>query len=204
MNKPFIIGICGGSGSGKTFLLNQLLSKLPAEKLTLISQDNYYRPYEEQDQDEEGLVNFDHPKSVNLALLTEDMKRIMSGETIQIREYTFNNPAHTGSDIIMAPAPVLILEGLFIYHLEELRELMDLKVFVDAPEYLRLYRRLKRDEIERGYTNASVLRDYERFVAPMYTQFIEPTKKYCDMIIPNIVEVNNAVEVLAAYLKSKM
>lgn len=204
MNRPYIIGICGGSGSGKTFLLKQLLSKLPADQLTLISQDNYYLPYEEQDQDAEGLVNFDHPKSVNLALLCQDIERILTGETVEIREYTFNNPAHTGSDIVMAPAPVLILEGLFIYHLEEMRDKLDLKVFVDAPEYLRLARRLKRDERERGYTPASILRDYERFVAPMYKEFIEPTKQYCDMIIPNIVEVNNAVDVLAGHLKARM
>jgi len=204
MTKPYIVGICGGSGSGKTYVLNQLLTQLPASQLTLISQDNYYLPYEQQDQDAEGLVNFDHPDSVDLQLLFQDMNRILAGETVEIKEYTFNNPAHTASDIRMAPAPVLILEGLFIYHLEALRDLIDLKVFVDAPEYLRLARRLKRDNIERGYSNESVLRDYERFVAPMYNQFIEPTKVYCDMIIPNVMEVNNAVEVLADHLKSKL
>jgi uridine kinase len=204
MNKPYIVGICGGSGSGKTYLLNQLLRRLPEEGLTLISQDNYYIPYELQEQDAEGLVNFDHPKSVDLPLLVRDLKRILGGETVMIREYTFNNPAQTGSDIFMTPAPILILEGLFIYHLEELRNLIDLKVFVDAPEYLRLARRLKRDEQERGYTNASVLRDYERFVAPMYNQFIAPTKVFCDMIIPNVIEVNNAIDVLSGHLQSKM
>ncbi|MEM6802027.1 MAG: uridine kinase [Bacteroidota bacterium] len=204
MNKPYVLGICGGSGSGKTYLLTQLLSKLPTDKLTLVSQDNYYLPYDEQDQDEEGLVNFDHPKSIDLELLHRDMERIMSGETVNIKEYTFNNPAHTAKDISMAPAPILILEGLFIYHLPKLRDLIDLKVFVDAPEYLRLYRRLKRDEIERGYSNAAVLRDYERFVAPMYTEFVEPTKKYCDMIVLNVDRVDNAVEVLTNHLEKKI
>ncbi|MEL6252442.1 MAG: uridine kinase [Bacteroidota bacterium] len=204
MIKPYVMGICGGSGSGKTYLLNQLLSKLPTGKLTLVSQDNYYLPYEEQDQDEEGLVNFDHPKSINLDLLHVDMMRILNGETVKIKEYTFNNPAHTASDITMAPAPILILEGLFIYHLPKLRELIDLKIFVDAPEYLRLYRRLKRDEIERGYSNDSVLRDYERFVAPMYTEFVEPTKKFCDMIVLNVDNVDNAVEVLVGHLQNKI
>ncbi|MEM8889670.1 MAG: uridine kinase [Bacteroidota bacterium] len=204
MIKPYVMGICGGSGSGKTYLLNQLLSKLPADQLTLVSQDNYYLPYEKQDQDEEGLVNFDHPKSIDLELLHVDMMRILGGETVKIKEYTFNNPAHTAKDVIMAPAPLLILEGLFIYHLPKLRELIDLKVFVDAPEYLRLYRRLKRDEIERGYSNAAVLRDYERFVAPMYTEFVEPTKKYCDMIVLNVDKVDKSVEVLSHHLESKL
>ena len=201
MNQsPYLVGICGGSGSGKTYMLDRLLSKLPPDAVTLVSQDNYYKKLEDQKQDENGLVNFDHPESLRLQDFLVDVKRIMEGETLVISEYTFNNPAATAREIVMKPARILIIEGLFIYHLPEMVELIDLKVFIEAEEYIRLTRRLRRDAVERGYGHESVLRDYEMFVAPMYHRFIAPTRHLCDLIIPNNKHINKAVEVMSDHL----
>ena len=202
MPKPYIIGICGGSASGKTFLLRQLLSQLPEEAVTLISQDNYYKPLEAQIRDEEGLVNFDHPESVNLDRLLADVKALMRGETFEIEEYTFNNPKIQPRLIPMRPAPLMILEGLFVFYRADLAQTIDLKIFVDADEHVRLSRRLRRDHKERGYSYESVLRDYEKFVAPMYHQYVYPTRQRCDFIIPNNKHMYKAIQVLVSHLRT--
>ncbi len=199
--RPYLIGICGGSGSGKTFLLSQLMEYWQDQPITLISQDNYYLPIEDQVKEPDGLTNFDHPRSVDLGRLAKDVGRLLRGETITIQEYTFNNPQATARDIVMKPSPVMIIEGLFIYHQTELSKLIDLKVFVEADEHIRLARRLRRDAAERGYPFESVLRDWERFVAPMYRQFIEPTKYQCDLIVPNHTHMYRAVQVLINHLE---
>ena len=199
-NRPYIVGICGGSGSGKTFMLDQLLARLPADALTLISQDNYYKKLEDQKTDKDGLVNFDHPEALRLGDFLGDIQGLIRGETIVIPEYTFNNPSATAREIVMEPAKLLIVEGLFIYHLPEMVELIDLKVFIEAEEYIRLARRLRRDATERGYGHESVLRDYEKFVAPMYHRFVAPTRHLCDLIIPNNKHITKAVEVMSDHL----
>ncbi|MEL6674721.1 MAG: uridine kinase [Bacteroidota bacterium] len=198
--KPYIVGICGGSGSGKTYLLNRILAALPQSEITLISQDNYYKSYDEQIKDEEGLVNFDHPDSINLLDLKQDLRRLLAGETVDIMEYTFNNPAATAKQIRMLPSRLMILEGLFIYYLPEMRELIDLKIYIKAEEHVRLARRLRRDHEERGYSHDSVLRDYERFVAPMYHRFVAPTQQFCDLIVPNNTVIDKSVEVITDHL----
>ncbi len=200
-NKPYLVGICGGSGSGKTFLLDQILHHWPLASITLVSQDNYYLPLEAQRKEADGLTNFDHPDSVDLHRLETDVRELMQGHPVRIQEYTFNNPLATAATIVMKPAPIIIVEGLFIYHRQSLSKLIDLKVFVEAHEHIRLARRLRRDDSERGYSSESVLRDWERFVAPMYRQFIEPTKYDCDLIIPNHSHMYRAVQVLLHHLE---
>lgn len=199
---PYIVGICGGSASGKSFLLEQLIHSLPADRLTHISQDNYYLKYEDQEKDEEGLVNFDHPKSVDLEGLLRDIKRILAGKTVSIAEYTFNNPDQVPAMIHMEPRPLIILEGLFIFYHQPLTQLLDLKVFVEAEEHIKLARRIRRDGKVRGYTADSVLRDYERFVAPMYHQYVAPTKWSADLIIPNNKHMYKATQVLLNHLST--
>ncbi|RMG27805.1 MAG: uridine kinase [Bacteroidetes bacterium] len=199
--KPYIVGICGGSASGKTFLLKQLLSQLPQERVNLISQDNYYKQYEQQKKDEEGLVNFDHPESVDLDAFVRDVKTLIGGKPVSIQEYTFNNPASTARTLHYHPTDLLVLEGLFIFYHPELYKLIDLKIFVDADEHIRLTRRLRRDHSERGYSFDSILRDYSRFVAPMYEQYVAPAKKVCDLIIPNNKHMYKAIQVLVNHLK---
>ncbi|RMG56796.1 MAG: uridine kinase [Bacteroidetes bacterium] len=202
MPKPYIIGICGGSASGKTFLLRQLLSQLPTEAITLISQDNYYKPLEDQIRDEEGLVNFDHPDSVDLEALFEDIKALMRGKVLERQEYTFNNPKIKPHTFTLRPSTLLIVEGLFVFHRTDLAKIMDLKIFVDADEHVRLSRRLRRDHTERGYSYESILRDYEKFVAPMYHRYVAPTRQRCDFIIPNNKHMYKAIQVLVNHLRT--
>ncbi|MEL7534649.1 MAG: AAA family ATPase, partial [Bacteroidota bacterium] len=124
MKKPYIVGICGASASGKSYLLQELVRRLPGQEISLISQDNYYKPLAEQHRDEEGHVNFDHPDSIYLDELLADLNRLIMGERITRLEYTFNNPAVKPKDIVVEPAQVIILEGLFIYYLEDMRRLI--------------------------------------------------------------------------------
>ncbi len=198
--KPYIIGICGGSASGKTFLLNQLLNQFTEEQVTLVSQDNYYRPLEDQHRDEEGLVNFDHPDSVDLDKLHADLKALMEGKTLPIKEYTFNNPKVHARTLELRPNPIIILEGLFVYYRQDLAHLIDLKVFVEADEHVKLTRRLRRDHTERGYTIESILRDYDKFVAPMYHRFVAPSKQIADLIVLNNRRMYKAIQVLIHHL----
>ncbi len=201
-NKPYLIGICGGSGSGKTFLLNQLIQNWRGDPITLISQDNYYHPIEKQKKEADGLTNFDHPESVDLDTLSQHVSRILKGETVTIKEYTFNNALVEAQDIVMKPSPIMIVEGLFVFLHPELSKLIDLKIFVEAHEHIRLARRLQRDQTERNYGFDSVLRDWERFVAPMYRKYIEPTKFDCDVIVPNHKHMYRAVQVLMNHVEA--
>lgn len=203
-NKPYIVGICGGSGSGKTFLLRQLMEQLKEHPITLISLDNYYHPYEQQQKEPDGLVNFDHPDTVNLSRLESHIRQLIRGEKITMKEYTFNNPQATAATIVLDPAPLIIVEGLFIFHRSALSKLIDLKVFVEAHDHIRLARRLRRDALERGYPYDSVLRDWERFVAPMYRTYVEPTKYECDLVIPNHKHMYRAIEVLVRHLEGEL
>ena len=202
MKKPYIVGICGGSASGKTFLLNQLREQLKDLTIGEVSQDNYYKPLEDQVKTPEGLVNFDHPDSLLLEELYVDMDQLIQGKSITREEYTFNNPIATASMLKIDPSPVIILEGLFIYHLPELRRLIDLKVFVEAEEHIKLARRLRRDISERGYSLESILTDYTKFVAPMYERYVEPTKRECDLIIPNNRHMYKAINVLVNHVRA--
>ncbi|GAB4425726.1 MAG: uridine kinase [Bacteroidia bacterium] len=202
MHKPYVLGICGGSASGKTFLLRQLLSRMPEDAVTLVSQDNYYKKLEDQHRDDEGLVNFDHPDSLDLDRFTEHIRRLIRGETVEIEEYTFNNPKVTPRVLTLSPTPLIILEGLFVFYKPELAQLIDLKVFVEADEHVRLSRRLRRDYTERGYSFESILRDYEKFVAPMYQQYVLPTRRVCDFVVPNNRHMYKAVQVIANHLQA--
>lgn len=203
MNSPksYFIGISGGSASGKTFLLRNLLSTFDGQ-ITLISTDNYYRSREELPRDPDGEINFDHPSAVNLDLLAEHLYRIHQGETIEVQEYTFNNPDIVPKTLQYGPSPIILIEGLFVFNHEEVASQLDLKLFVDADEHIRLSRRIRRDFEERGYGLDEVLDYYEKYVAPMYKQYIEPFKYDCDLIIPNNTHMERAVSVLVHHLQS--
>lgn len=198
--KPYIVGICGGSASGKTYVLQRLLATFSPDQVALISQDNYYKPFENQRKEHDGLVNFDHPDSLDLAAFARDLHTLIEGGEISLTEYTFNNHDVVPRVFNYRPTPVIVVEGLFIFHLPELAEQIDLKIFVEADEHIKLARRLRRDVAERNYTFDETLRDYERFVAPMYKKYVEPTKNSCDLIIQNNVRVDTAVKVLMDHL----
>jgi uridine kinase len=201
---PYFLGIAGGSASGKTTLLKSLLDHFPSNALTLISQDNYYRDRASLPHSADGEINFDHPDAINLDKLAADLKRIAAGETVHIQEYTFNNPNIVPKTIHYAPAPIIVVEGLFVLTHPDMSAMLDLKVFVDADEHIRLSRRIRRDFEERGYTMDQVLDYYERFVVPMYRQYIEPNKFDCDIIIPNNLHMARAINVLIHHLDKVM
>ncbi len=204
MNKPFIIGITGGSGSGKTSIIKILRNRFSEQELCLISQDNYYLPRESQRVDDNGVTNFDLPTCLDEHRFVQDIKTLIKGETVIMNEYTFNNSKAESHQLRIKSAPVIIVEGLFVFYYEEVRRLMDLKVYVDASEIVKLKRRIHRDQVERNYPIDDVLYRYEHHVTPAYNTFILPFKKQADIIINNEFSYEKAVEVIHAFIKSRV
>lgn len=198
--KPYFVGISGGSGSGKTTLLKRIVERFNQEALTLISQDNYYISLADLPRDLKGEVNFDHPSALDLDALAVDMEKLQRGESFELEEYTFNNPSRVPKILRFAPAPIVVIEGLFVFNNPIVNEILDLKVFVDTSEHLRLSRRIRRDAAERGYGLEDVLAYYEKFVVPMYRQHIEPFRAECDLVIPNDRHMERATSVLIDHL----
>ena len=203
-NKPFTIGITGGSGSGKTFFLKGLAERLEAGQLCLISQDNYYRQREQQAQDENGFRNFDLPEAIDRQSFLDDIIRLKSGHDVVMKEYTFNNPKAEQRMIHLKTAPILVVEGLFVQYFEEIDRELDLKIFIEAKDHVKMGRRIKRDQLERGYDLDDVLYRYQHHVMPVYESLIEPLKYHCDLIIPNNRHFHRALDVLAGYLKARI
>jgi uridine kinase len=201
LQKPFIVGITGGSASGKTTLLRQLVSAFSPEELCLVSQDNYYRPLADQRPDDNGVINFDIPESINDTEFADDVRRLHRGETIQRLEYTFNNPDVVPKMLTFCPAPVIVLEGLFVFHFPEIAKELDLKVFVEAQEHVKLHRRIRRDNVERGYDLDDVMYRYLHHVAPSFDRYIKPYQHEADIIIPNNLHFERGLNVLIGFLK---
>lgn len=204
MDKPYIIGITGGTGSGKTSFKDALLKGFRAHEVTCISQDDYYRPREHQLVDRNGEYNFDRPESIDYEYFASDLKCLSEGRAVEKTEYTFNNPAVMPDTKIIKSAPVVLVEGIFIFHYEKVRSLLDLKIFVDARDYLKLQRRLKRDREERGYDADDVLYKYENHIMPSYQKYIAPHKEESDIVVPNNTNFENAVEVVRAFVRAKI
>jgi uridine kinase len=203
MQKPFTIGITGGSGSGKTYFLKNLSKHFTAKEICLISQDHYYKPRHLQVTDEQGIQNFDLPTAIEREIFREDIIKIKNGETLIKTEYTFNNPKATPQTIEFKPAPVIVIEGLFVQYFAEIEKELDLKVFIEAKDHLKLSRRIRRDNEERGYDINDVLYRYENHVMPIYETLIEPLKHSADLIIPNNSHFEKALEVLTTFIRSK-
>lgn len=185
MYKPYIVGITGGSGSGKTTFLRNLSEGYSAEEVCILSMDNYYKPRTQQVYDENGVQNFDLVDSIDTQTFFKDIIRLVSGETIVKEEYTFNNNLADAGMITIKPAPVMILEGLFVMHMKDLRSLLDLKIYIEAKDALKIIRRIKRDQTERNYPLEDVLYRYESHVLPSYEKYIFPYKNDVDIIINN-------------------
>jgi uridine kinase len=199
--KPYIVGISGGSASGKTSFLNQLKEELPFESLCVVSQDNYYRPREFQEKDENGQFNFDLPTSIDRSAFYTDMERLSAGESLSIKEYSFNNASRIANSILLEPAPIIVMEGLFIFHYEEIRNELDLKVYIEARDEVKLERRLKRDKDERGYPEDTVLYQWRNHVMPSYQRYLRPYRDDADIIITNNVSYKKGLMVLVNHLK---
>lgn len=204
MKKPFIVGITGGSASGKTLFLDKLLHSFEPGQVCLISQDNYYKARHLQPIDDKGVHNFDTPHSIDFEQYAEDIRKIGNGETVHRQEYTFNNPNKKPKMLAFNPAPVVVVEGIFVLYYPELASLLDLKVFIDAKEYIKLKRRIVRDKVERGYDLDDVLYRYEMHVMPTYEKYIEPFKNEADLIVPNNKSFDKALDIIRTYLKAKI
>lgn len=205
MTTPYIVGITGGSASGKTLLLNELKKSFKEDELCIVSQDNYYRPREEQPRDKRGIQNFDKPESIDQQAFAEDVARLKRGETVTRQEYTFNNPAVTPQMLTFKPSAIIVVEGIFVFYLKEVMEQLDLKVFVDAKDFLMLKRRILRDAKERGYDLDDVLYRFDKHVMPTYKKYIKPYKQDADIIIPNNNDsLKNGLGVLTGFLKGKI
>ena len=193
--KPFIIGIAGGSGSGKTFFLNCFLHHFKQDEVTLVSQDDYYIPAGEMTQEENKLYNFDLPSTIDSDQFLRDIKQLLSGEVVYKKEYNFNNPLAVVKILEIKSAPIIIVEGLFILHFKEIAALLDHQIFVDADEQVALDRRIKRDGLERGYPEEDVLYKWHNHVLPAYKEYLLPYRESCDKIVMN--NTNEPDEIIA-------
>ncbi len=204
MQQPFLIGITGGSGSGKTTFIKELRKAFSEDEVCIISQDDFYRPREEQKTDEEGVKNFDLPCSINKKAFIRDVKRLISGETVTRKEYTFNNEKAEPGLITFRPAPVMIVEGLFVFHFKKMRRLLDLKVYLHAKENLKVIRRIKRDQIERNYPIEDVLYRYENHVLPTFERYIQPYMEEADLIVNNNKDFSVGLKVLKGFIRQQL
>ncbi len=204
MAKPFIIGITGGSGSGKTSFIKQLRSGLPDEEVCLLSMDDYYVRREKQEKDERGIHNFDRPASIHRKEFVRDLKKLIAGEAVQRQEYVFNNELAKARTLTFFSAPVIIVEGLFVFHYKELRKLLDLKIFLHAKDNLKVVRRIKRDRVERNYPLEDVLYRYEHHVLPAYEKYVHPHKERADLIVNNNTDFNMGLAVIRAFVEKQI
>ena len=186
MNKPFIIGIAGGSGSGKTFFLKCFLKHFSDSEVSLVSQDDYYFPVPpDMTAEENKHFNFDLPDTIDHQHFEEDIQSLLAGRSITKKEYTFNNPSAIPKMLEIKSAPIIIVEGLFILHFKKIAEQLDLKIFIDADDDVALQRRIKRDLVERGYSHDDVMYKWINHVVPAYKEFLLPYKNECDQVIVN-------------------
>lgn len=202
MGKPYVIGITGGSGSGKTYFLQRLAEGFTPQQICMISQDHYYRSRDKQPVDENGVKNFDLPVSIDQSALEADLQQLLAGKSVRKQTYTFNNPASDSEEIEFLPAPVLVVEGLFVQYFPEISALLDLRIFIEAKDHLKLGRRIRRDQVERGYDLDDVLYRYQHHVMPVYESLIEPLKHQSDFVIPNNLKIDAAAAVLSGFIRS--
>lgn len=199
-----IIGIAGGTGSGKTTVVHQIMNQLPLTEVGVLSQDHYYRETHHLSYEERAKINFDHPRAIDFELLAEHLKELKAGNSIEQPVYSFVTHNRTDDTIHTHPRKVMIVEGILILADPKIRELFDIKIFVHADPDERLIRRLKRDIAERGRDMEEVLSRYQSTLKPMHEQFIEPTKAFADIIIPNDKYNTVAIDVVRAVINQRI
>lgn len=199
-----IIGIAGGTGCGKTTVVNTILNELPEGEVGIISQDSYYKDTSHLSFDERVKINFDHPRSIDFELLMDHLTSLKTGKPIDQPVYSFVKHNRTGDTVKTHPRKVMIIEGILILSHPEIRDLFDIKIFVHADSDERLIRRLKRDINERGRDIDEVLNRYQTTLKPMHQQFIEPMKEYADIIIPNNKYNTVAVDIVRTIINERL
>lgn len=199
-----IIGIAGGTGSGKTTVVDQIVRELPADEVCIISQDSYYHDTSHLSIEERKKINFDHPKAIDFDLLVSHLKELRDGNSFEQPVYSFVEHNRTGETITTYPRKVIIVEGILILSHPDIRDMFDIKIFVHADSDERLIRRLKRDIATRGRDLEEVLNRYQTTLKPMHQQFIEPTKEFADIIIPTNKYNTVAVDVIRSIIHQKI
>lgn len=199
-----IIGIAGGTGSGKTTVVNKIIERLAEKDVTIISQDAYYRDNSDLPLEERQKINFDHPDALEFELLAENIRRLKRGETIQQPIYSYLTCTRAAETTTIIPRKAIIVEGILILWPKELRKLMDIKIFVDCEADVRLSRVIQRDMVERGRDVHTVLKRYEETVRPSHLQFIEPTKRYADIIVPEGGNNRVAIDIITQYIEKHL
>jgi len=184
-SPPFIIGVAGGSGSGKSTVSQQVLSSFGADMVSVVMQDDYYRDQTDVPPEVRRRQNYDHPNAFDWPLLVQHVASLRNGEAIEMPVYDFTISNRSSDTIPVKPAPVIVIEGLFALYDADLRDMMSLKIFVDTAADVRFIRRMQRDIAERGRSMESVVGQYMNTVRPMHKQFIEPTKRHADVILPH-------------------
>ena len=204
LNEMLVIGIAGGSGSGKTTVVQAITRQLK-EKVVIVPQDSYYKDSSHLPLEERQKVNFDHPDSIDFALLNEHLRALKDGKTIEQPVYSYLTCSRSATETVtVRPADVIIIEGILIFTCAELRNQMDIKIFVDADDDDRLMRVMARDILERGKTVETVIERYTKTVKPMYLQFIEPSKRYADIIIPQGGHNKVAIDIISATIEKAL
>jgi uridine kinase len=199
-----IIGICGGTGSGKTTVTRKILEAVGGEQVAFLQHDSYYRDLGRLSFDQRIAINFDHPESLDTDLLIHHVEQLRDGNSVEQPIYDFTQHLRTSETRRIAPKPVILIEGILIFENARLRALMDLRIFVDTADDLRFIRRLQRDITERGRTVESVIRQYLEFVRPMHMEFVEPSKRYADIIIPEGGQNLAGIDLIIQKIKSQL
>lgn len=203
-SKPLVIGVAGGSGSGKTTVVEQIVNEIGADSILLIQHDFYYRDLAHLPFEERIVMNFDHPASLESELMIRHLDALLKGYTIELPQYDFAAHTRKKETRIVEPKNVILIDGILIFSEPELLNRMDVKIFVDTDDDVRLLRRLKRDILERGRNVSGVLDQYEKHVRPMHLEFVEPSKRYADLIIPRGGHNKVALDMVLSHIKSKL
>jgi len=202
--KPYVVGITGGSGSGKTFFIEKLKSQFKNGEISLLSQDHYYNPIEYQPKDDQGIENFDTPDSIDFDHFLRDLKSLINGENIEKKEYTFNHRDIIPKSLLILSAPILLVEGIFSFFSPGMIDLYDYKIFIDASEKVKLERRIIRDALERGYDKEDVIYRFEKHVTPTFKKYIEPLSKKADLVVDNNTSFEKELSLVTSHLKSEI
>ena len=199
---PLVIGLAGGTGSGKTTVANAILSRVGPEHIAYVPHDAYYRNGSDVPQAQPDPINWDHPDALETDLMVEQVRALKAGRAIQLPVYDFTTNSRTARTVRIQPQPVILVEGILIFADAQLRALFDMKIFVDTDADLRFIRRLRRDIAERGRTAESVIGQYLATVRPMHLEFVEPSKRYADIIVPEGGHNQVAMEMIVARLEA--
>lgn len=201
MEKILVVGVAGGTGSGKTTFANALAQRL-GDNVVILAHDNYYRAHHDMSYDERTLLNYDHPDAYETDLMVRDLAALKRGMPVKVPVYDFSIHDRSEHTTTLRPAPVIVVEGIMVLQSPELRELMDIKIFVDAGADVRILRRTLRDVSERGRSIKSVITQYLQTVRPMHEQYVEPSKRHADLIVPSEDDFSVAVDVVAGHIRA--